>query len=261
MQPIRRNKKFKLNYSKINFWHQAGPGVTQFFNAMSLFFPAGERYFIRSVRAYLPQTPDFMKEQISAFIGQEAFHGREHENLNEALSDYRFLNLVENALELLSAKLPKEVNLAATVSLEHITSILAQGLLENIDSLIDSDPQFRDLWIWHALEETEHKAVAFDQYRVVVRSEVTSYLLRTIVLTVASLVFAAAVVDRYTHLLRKNNQLTVLNVLSTINWLLVRPGILRKIVPLWLSWFKPGFHPWDHDNAHELAYHKKFLNS
>ncbi len=261
MQPIRRNKKFKLNYSKINNWHQAGAGVSQFFNAMSLFFPAGERYFIRSVRAYLDESPLFMKGDISAFIGQEAFHGREHEKLNEALVDHRFTQLLESALEMLSVKLPKEVNLAATVSLEHITSILAQGLLENIECLVESDPEFRDLWVWHALEETEHKAVAFDQYEYVIKSQIKAYVLRSVVLVIATAIFALAVADRYVGLLRKNNQLTIANVAATISWLMFKPGILVKLVPLWFSWFNPMFNPWDHDNYFELTKHSRLLNS
>ena len=31
-------------------------------------------------------------------------------------------------------------------------------------------------------------------------------------------------------------------------YLLVRPGFLRKIIPQWLAFFLPGFHPWNHDD-------------
>lgn len=259
MQPIRRNKQFKLDLSKSTTWHQAGKGVSQFFNAMSLFFPAGERYFIRSVRAYADKTPPEMKEAVSAFIGQEAFHGREHEQLNAAIVDYRFSILLEQALIYLSEKLPPEYNLAATVALEHITSILAQGLLKDVKYMVDSDPEFRDLWLWHALEETEHKAVAFDLYESVVKNKVYAYVLRCVTLVIASLIFAIAVCERYISLLRKENQLTLKNVFATIQWLVWNPGVLVKTVPLWMSWFRPGFHPWDHDNSFELSKHRDLL--
>lgn len=260
MQPIRRNKQFKLDLSKSTTWHQAGEGVSQFFNAMSLFFPAGERYFIRSVRAFSDKTPLEMKEAVSAFIGQEAFHGREHEKLNAAIVDYRFSILLEQALIYLSEKLPREYNLAATCALEHVTSILAQALLEDVRFMVDSDPEFRDLWIWHALEETEHKAVAFDQFRAVVKNPVYAYVLRSVTLVIATLIFLAAVAERYMTLLHKNKQLTFSTVWGTLYWLLWKPGTMTKCIPLWLSWFRPGFHPWNHDNSHELRNYAEFLS-
>ena len=127
--PIRRNKKFPFN-NNISRWHVAGVGVSTFFNSLSEFFPAGERYFIRSVRAFLNDTPNVLRPSISAFIGQEAFHGREHEKFNDLLQSQAFTKSLEHALEYLSEKLSNEINLAVTVSLEHITAILAQGLLQ-----------------------------------------------------------------------------------------------------------------------------------
>ena len=32
------------------------------------------------------------------------------------------------------------------------------------------------------------------------------------------------------------------------NYLAVTPGIIRRLALPWLSYFKPGFHPWDHDD-------------
>lgn len=261
MQPIRRNKQFKLNVNVVNDWHQDGPGVTQFLNAMSLFFPAGERYFIRSVRALQNKTPASMKDQISAFIGQEAFHGREHDKLNAALNSPAFMSLLERALELLSDKLPKDYNLAATVALEHITAILAQGLLEDVEYFMKSDQQFCELWIWHALEETEHKAVAFDQYEAVVDKKVYAYVVRSVALVIASLIFMVAVTERYFTLLHRNDQLTVGNVVGTVKFLFFKPAILVRTIPRWLDWFKPSFHPWDHDNSYELSKYKELLAS
>ena len=60
--------------------------------------------------------------------------------------------------------------LAATVALEHLTAILAAALLDGRSgSLAGADPRVAELWRWHAVEETEHKSVAFDVYAVVRR--------------------------------------------------------------------------------------------
>ena len=32
----------------------------------------------------------------------------------------------------------------------------------------------------------------------------------------------------------------------------VRPGVLRRALPDWLDFFRPGFHPWMHDNREFL---------
>ncbi|MFP5483564.1 MAG: metal-dependent hydrolase, partial [Gammaproteobacteria bacterium] len=50
--PVRRDVKINLDESRINNWHEAGEHVTHFFNALSVLFPAGERLFMDSVRAY-----------------------------------------------------------------------------------------------------------------------------------------------------------------------------------------------------------------
>ena len=31
-----------------------------------------------------------------------------------------------------------------------------------------------------------------------------------------------------------------------------KPGFLRQLVPEYLSYFRPGFHPWDKDNRETL---------
>lgn len=255
-----RNKKFNLNPNIANDWHENGPGITQFLNGMSLFFPAGERYFIRSVRALRHKSD--VQDQISAFIGQEAFHGREHEKLNKMLNTPKFDVLLERALEILSEKMPATHNLAATCALEHLTAILAQGLLEDIDSFMKSDEEFRKMWTWHALEETEHKAVAFDLYEdVMLKTKVYGYIVRCIALVLGTAIFLAWLGERYTTLLHRNKQLNAKNVLNTAKFLFVYPGTFTKAIPRWLDWFRPGFHPWDHDNSQELVKYKELLES
>lgn len=261
MELILRNKKFNLDCKKVNNWHQTGPGVTQFLNAMSLFFPAGERYFIRSVRAVRNQAPQYLQTNISKFVGQEAFHGREHEKLNKMLNTPKFDILIERALEILSEKAPPIHNLAATCALEHLTAILAQGLLEDIDSFMKSDEEFRKMWTWHALEETEHKAVAFDLYDdATLKMKVRGYIIRCVALIAGTAIFLALLNERYITLLHRNGQLNIKNIIATAKFLFVHPGTFTKAIPRWLDWFRPGFHPWDHDNSSELEKYKEFLS-
>jgi predicted metal-dependent hydrolase len=138
---------------------------------LSSVFPDGEDYFVRSVRHYRDQIEDpALKRQVSGFIGQEAVHGREHRVFNDRLAELgyetkRIERLTRAGLKLRERLLPPISNLAATAALEHFTATLAELVLRNeeIQRLFGYDG-VRDLFMWHALEESEHKAVAFDVY-------------------------------------------------------------------------------------------------
>src|SRR5438067_4598866 len=137
--------------------------------ALSAVFPDGEDFFVRSVRHYRDQITDpELKRQVAGFIGQEAMHGRQHRAFNDRLDELgyptkRFERLTKKGLALRQRFAPASSNLAATAALEHFTATLAELVLSNeeVRNLFGSD-EVRNLFLWHALEESEHKAVAFD---------------------------------------------------------------------------------------------------
>ncbi len=142
--------------------------------ALSSVFPDGEDYFVRSVRHYRDQVSDpALKRQVAGFIGQEAVHGREHRVFNDRLAELgyptkHYEKFTRFGLRIRGRLAPAKANLAATAALEHFTATLAEVVLtsEEIRDLMGAEP-VRDLFVWHALEESEHKAVAFDVYRAV----------------------------------------------------------------------------------------------
>ena len=142
--------------------------------ALSSVFPDGEDYFVRSVRHFRDQITDpALRRQVAGFIGQEAVHGREHRVFNDRLSQLgyptkQYETFTRVGLRLRERVAPAKANLAATAALEHLTATLAELVLRNeeIRTLMGADA-VRDLFVWHALEESEHKAVAFDVYRAV----------------------------------------------------------------------------------------------
>lgn len=145
---------------------------------LSAVFPDGEDFFVRSVRHYRDRITDpELKRQVAGFIGQEALHGREHRAFNDRLAALgyptkRFETLTRKGLELRERVAPPIANLAATAALEHFTATLAELVLSNdeVRGLFGHD-EVRNLFTWHALEESEHKAVAFDVYKAVGGSE------------------------------------------------------------------------------------------
>ena len=259
VDPIRRNLKFGLPKGKVTSWNPAGLHITQFYNTLSIFFPAGERFFIQSVRNYRDRITDpHLKEQISAFIGQEGFHTREHEEYNAALVEAglpveQMDKLVVSLLEAVK-KLPPSLQLAATVALEHLTAVLGDTLLRDADLLEGADPHYAAIWQWHAIEETEHKAVCFDAYEVVMGKGINAYAQRTLAFVLANVIFWSLYVPFLLQMVRKSGGLTDLKGWGRlVNFVAGKPGVLRRVLPEWLDFFRPGFHPWMHDNREYLA--------
>jgi predicted metal-dependent hydrolase len=146
--------------------------ASHMFAALSSVFPDGEDYFVRSVRHFRDQIDDpELARQVAGFIGQESVHGREHRVFNDRLDELgyptkRMERLTRWGLAQRERIMSPMSNLAATAALEHFTATLAELVLSDEEArLAPGEPGVRDLFLWHALEECEHKAVAFDVYR------------------------------------------------------------------------------------------------
>lgn len=135
-------------------------------------FPPGERFFMESVRRFRDQIQDpVLKAQVSGFMGQEALHGREHDRLNQLFRERgldvdlpaRYVRFGLRQLERFSPRL----QLACTTMMEHFTAHLAEEWLTNKALTESSDPEMLKLWYWHALEELEHKSVAYDVFELI----------------------------------------------------------------------------------------------
>jgi hypothetical protein len=221
--------------------------------SLSAVFPDGEDFFVRTVRNVRDQIVDpALKRQVAGFIGQEAIHGREHRTLNDRLAQLgyptkRVEKLTRIGLRTRERLLPAKANLAATAALEHFTATLAELILsdEEVRALFGND-QVRDLFLWHALEESEHKAVAFDVYKAVGGTERTRVLtmnLMTVgflagmtVQVIVSLAFDPATY-RDGNLRRSLRRLRRSPLLDRALWRQLR------------SYNEPTFHPDDRDTT------------
>ncbi len=224
---------------------------------LSATFPKGEQFFVDSVRYYRDQIgDDDLRRQVAGFIGQESMHGREHDRLNETLARLgyptRFVDAATGrAMALIQRLAPKSVQLAFTAAAEHFTSVLAEQLLED-DPFEDQDvpDEIRALFRWHALEEAEHKAVAFDVYDECVHNEVIR--LATMHVTTALLVAvagAALVGSAVTDSAARNPVRFVASLLNLRN----SPFARKKIGLRLLEYHRPGFHPDDRDTEDLVA--------
>lgn len=246
-----RHPSFALDEVLAGDWHGGDPFKTAFFNALSLTFPIGETYFIDSVRLFQKDVTDpKLAREVRGFIGQEAIHRREHTTYNTRLCaargyDAAPLEQVFAARVAQRAEGSAMARLMETAAFEHLTAILARGLLSDPAWLAGADPTLATLWRWHAIEEAEHKAVTFDVYQAVGGDMAR---LRSVLMPL-TLVFLSDILRGVWLMLKSDGRHWSPRVwLSGMAWLFGRGGVLRRLYPHWRAFQRPGFHPWDVDD-------------
>jgi hypothetical protein len=190
--PAIRVRSPKLDFENVpRHWFAKSVVGTAFANGLNLLFPAGERFFVRSVRRYLDRIEDpKLREDVKGFSGQEGLHAYAHERYFEILEKQgfnvkAFLGFYEAfAYGFIEKIAPAQLCLAATAACEHFTATMAANALarEADGSMVLKEPTMRALMLWHAMEEIEHRAVAFD----VLQEVNPSYELRVAGLAVAT---------------------------------------------------------------------------
>lgn len=260
--PVRR---MQFDFDSVpEYWMNESVGLTHFMTALSALFPAGEKFFIDSVRA-VRQHPaikdnENLQKEISAFIGQEAMHTHEHAGFNAAAEKYghdvsrleKNTDTVIQTFRKVAGFFAKPfgvnqqmIDLIGTTALEHFTATIASELLRNehIQKLM-TDETMKTMWLWHAVEENEHKAVAYDVFEGVFGHGVKAYIARTGGLALAmGLLFA---VQSYfvARLLKDDKKLTVESLKDIyIYGYSPSKGIITGMGKEMLAYFKPGFHP------------------
>jgi predicted metal-dependent hydrolase len=254
-----RDRRFGRDAATPRLWHGGRVEATAIYNALSATFPIGEAYFVESVRKFLDRAPPKLAEEIKGFTTQEAIHSREHDAFNKRAADagYDLSKLeqrVGERLEITKSR-PPIVNVAATMALEHFTAILAHQLLANPRHLEGADQEAADLWRWHAVEEIEHKGVAYDTWLWATR-DWPRYKRWKVKAKVMLLVTRNFLIDRTAGALELMRQdgVTGLDAWRRLLWhQWINPGMFRKIAGAWVSYFLPGFHPWNIDDRHLLG--------
>lgn len=250
-----RHLDFDLPDPLPRHWHGGDAFKSHLFDAMSVLFPDGERFFIDSVRQFRDQITDpTLKEQIRGFIGQEGHHSREHLQYSQRLRDLGYAiepieRRARGRIRYAQKRLSPQRQLAATAALEHITAIMADRVLRDPECLRGAEPNMARLWRWHALEETEHKAVAFDVYQQVCGSR---RLLRR-AMRLATLFFVLDTTRGLVHMLKRDGLLWNWRVWRDgVQWMWGRNGVFRPLLRTYRDFFDTGFHPWQHDNLELL---------
>jgi uncharacterized protein len=249
-----RDQRFGRETKPSRWWLGGDPVATAWHNALSATFPRGEAMFIEAVKAFRDGAPPKLEAEIRAFVKQEINHTREHVVFNKAAAEagYDMAKIdarVEELMALIKQR-PAIVNLAATIALEHYTAMMAHEFLANPKHFQDAEPETAAMWRWHAMEEIEHKGVAFDTYLHATQgwSRWRRWKLKSLMMLVITKNFIRNRWNDTLELLAQDG-LSGWTVKARLFWYLAgTPGVLRKIVPAWFAYFLPGFHPWNHDD-------------
>ncbi|HBQ09922.1 MAG TPA: metal-dependent hydrolase [Myxococcales bacterium] len=252
--PVRpRRMHFDFDSVKERFWFKGNGLITATLSALSATFPLGEKEFVRSVMHYRDQISDpVLREQMVGFAAQEGQHSYQHQRANAWLDGVGFdASAVEREVEKNIAKhvrtSPPAVHLASTVVLEHITAILAEYMLTHPHITAEMEKPTRELLEWHAVEEIEHKAVAFDVFEAV--SGDRDLLRRVGALTTIFFVFNQ-IRHTVTALKALEHRPTLREYLEAYDFYFGPDGLITKVAGPYRDFFRPDFHPWDQDNAH-----------
>lgn len=267
--PIRHfNFKFDPKELDHKFYMQK-EWASAYFAALSIFLTYGEELVIETARYHRDFIKDpVLKQRITALIGQEALHSKLHNEYNDIMIPnnvpvklYRFLaELVFNYTFL---KFPQPLKLSMMAGIEHFTAVLAEYMMKHEDHFYYSqDEKARALWMWHMLEESEHKDIAYDVYVVLSNN----YLLRISGLMIAfvTLMLGVGAGALMLPFLRRPQNLVSLSFWKEAreSWSLLfgpKRGVFGSSMGQIFDYLRPDFHPNDHDTSAYLEYYKEKL--
>ncbi|MDV2081154.1 metal-dependent hydrolase [Marinobacter xestospongiae] len=267
--PIRHMKfDFNAQDADPNFYLNAEL-ASAYFEALSIFLTYGEDLVIDTARYHRDFLTDpVLKQRVTSLIGQEALHSKVHEEWNEILKEHRFpvplyRFLAENVFNYGFKRFPHRLQLSLMAGIEHFTAVLAEFMMKHEDHFFHSeDEKQRGLWMWHMLEEAEHKDIAYDVYQELSGS----YPLRIsgFALALFTIWFLVPLGGVAIPFLRKPRNLVSLSFWKdakrSLGLLIGRKnGVYGSTLGHVFDYLRPDFHPNDHDTSEYLEYYKERL--
>lgn len=253
---VRTQLDFKLEEIP-RFWFAGDPFRTRIFDALSLTFPDGERYFIECVRLFRDKIQDpELQARVADFIKQEAQHGIAHDKMNQLMKQQgmpveQFTTMLKKIFRFELSKRSPQYNIAMTAAAEHLTALMAETFYNKKETLKDVHPYVRALLAWHSIEEMEHRDVAFDVMQQV--GEVPEAT-RKFTLALTTILMFGFTMYRANVMLRcdgfsAGERLQLFR--KGLPWFLGHKGILTAMKKQYLDWYKKDFHPSQHAVIHQ----------
>jgi predicted metal-dependent hydrolase len=246
-----------LPYLKENhIWNTDGAILTHFINAFQSLFPQGERVFIDAVRDCTEQNPLQIQQDLTltsdlnSFIEQEGRHSVIHDKWTKALAATGYPTMITYDRQLqrfrtwARSHLDKMTRLSMTIGAEQYTASLAKLFAHYKPEIVfHSAPLFQKIFLYHAMEELEHKSVCFDLYRTMRGG----YLRRIAGMAFMTYYIWTNILRRHRYLLRQDGKWNRKQRQEFWRFYLGPQGMIRIQLPTILEYIKPRFYPWQSD--------------
>jgi len=233
------------------YWYQNNIPITMITTILASYIPYCEKFFIRNVKAlqHKIKNPKLLSE-IKHFIRQEGLHSREHSQLYKKIIMPRYPGLLKYPFELIIPAIifavsSKNFRLSVTAAGEHFTAVSSNIFLSTPELMHNIHEDVKAMWQWHCIEEIEHKAVVFDMLQELN----IGYFSRASGFLVVNIISLVCCWRPLLYMIIKDKKLFSAKLYKQLfQFCFTQPGILFKIVPRLLSYLRPGFHPWQHDD-------------
>jgi predicted metal-dependent hydrolase len=254
--PVRR-LKVDLSHGFPALWNGGAAFRTHYMNALSMSVPVGEQFFIDSVKKGVATLPPEQQaawaDEVRGFVGQEATHRFIHGQFNSELERQGLKNHWQRwaAWRIRNGEHLHPINhVAVTAAYEHFTAVMATGLLTHPDWLEGATPALALMWRWHAVEESEHKTVAFDLYRAMGGTERRR---RLWFVYIALQFLAESSLQTFNNLWHAGQWWQPRTWWGAARYLFGRGGVWGASLGPLLRYLRRGFHPAQLADASEMA--------
>lgn len=168
-------------------WIPNEPELSAMFNGSSITMPYLEPFLMRTISEAKKQVSDkVLLKEMSDFVGQEGQHYQVHNRFNELLKSKKYPELadVEQQMTQSYKRLSKKTlrtRMAYTAGFEAMTMGVTKWIIgRRVQLFAGADPRVASFILWHMVEETEHKRVAYDAYVALYGSGLSNYFARAL---------------------------------------------------------------------------------
>jgi len=239
-------------------WHSEGAIISSFWNGLSCITPTLEAFFIRDMRRLEPMIKDFpeLQKELRAFVHQEACHAATHRKWNRLLAEWggpveKIEGRTKKALGFIERWTSSRFRTAMVVSGEHFVGELGNVMISRPEIFGTTHQVMHDIWVWHGMEECEHKAVAFDAYTEVFGKGLWSYITRAAAFFAASALVSYAMIMSTREFLRTTEG-EGREWRKLLRYLYGKGGVMAGSITAFLAILKPSFHPWGFGSNKEV---------
>lgn len=261
----KRHVKFSLDDIEDKYYYAGNPQISAFFVGLSISFPPGEAEFIKSVKLFDDRiTDERLRSEVKNFAHQEAHHSLQHKLLNKRFCELGYQTdvvdkLMDKKLSHREKKWSPARRLARTVAAEHVTATWANWSLQCEERMALFPKSLRHLLQWHAIEEIEHKSVAFDVYqhcvgnRTLLNWEYRFFMYYEFPLSLT--LMTRGLLKQQGYKATKEDRAMFKDFFFNKN-----DGMMRSLMPQFRAFTKPGFHPWGLDDSELVGEWKSELS-